>query len=1298
MSPFLYKPVPFIFFVLYCVSTTAIAAEVASDTAPKTGEIALTGTIKSVDVTARRLQLDAISFTLPSGRSSQFTTPHPKTITFSADALLRAAWQPYTAIDFSVLKPGMIVTAIGRDTGIGFALPVRILLLAHYVNQVAPSSPADPNTPSSAESSARNGESRLRFKNRRKDLILTDEIADVPKDARPVLVPQTGHANSITQIAFSADGSQVASTGGLDNTIIIWNLDIGQQERTITYTGYMPYSLAYSPDSKQIAVGSENGACIFDTLSGQMIKSLDVQRSLTNIGYVIQCVFSSDGKVLIGTGSNCIAAWNIATGKLINFLRMTIDRRYPNYVPNFSLSCHPEKPLVAFCPTDTSIAIWNYKSGMAEGTFSLSSKINCLQYNPDGKWLAAGGIDGVLLMDTTSEYTSRQLKSQMEVWSVTFNGDNTLSSWATTPGGPISGAYQRIIQNAIFVYGKAILGSAAVTDDAANKSELVTWEILTGKPVINQTLHTCFPAATPDRRYCACSVGNGVAIYDPVADSTRILLGHTSPVRTVEFDPSGNNLLIMSDHAEHATLENSIMQVDLATGRATLAQYYVNGVFTTNRSKVAQLKDVTRNGDPVRTVEVTLTDVVSGKVERRWQLRGQNDRFKTFSEWQQRCLAISPDGVRVALGQGADWKFGVPNQLPYHGGAIKIWNAITGELERTLTGHDGEIYKLWFNADGKHLVSWGGTTVITWDLSTGEAIETETGYGVIRQINTTLKPAAAIFSIRTGQKKFAENVVTWKNDISTDYSVKVWNDDYSYSNYVLKQAIGYLAINCWSPDRQYLAVGERQQIALINVLNVKIREISNAQTGHVTSLCFSPDGKYLASGSYDGSVTLWETATARSVAMFFGLESNTQWLTMTPQGYYDCSLEAASMVDWRLGDQVLPFDQFEGKYHRPDLVRRALRGEDISSAPPLTGRDLPPSLIFSNREYGEEVTPDNRNQVTVTVKAAGVRSLTRVEVTVNGRPLQGTVKAGIEKLDAAHPDVKTREFTMEIPVPANQPRLRVRAVAYDSDNLKSFPTELLLRVAGAKETPGDLYLLGIGVSRYKNPQYDLQFAAADAQAEVEAFSTHTQGLYEHIHKKVLTDEQANVPTTLFALRELKDTITENDTLIVFLSGHGLRDAKGRYFFATHEVNLADLAHTTVDWEQFINILKQVRARRIILLADTCHSGSITGSVNTDTLTDRLNRQAGVMVFTASRGEELSFEDAQWKHGAFTKALLEGLEGAADEDSNSGISIEELRQFVTKRVAGLTQDKQHAHLPRLQQFDPGAVIARVKTHD
>ena len=57
--------------------------------------------------------------------------------------------------------------------------------------------------------------------------------------------------------------------------------------------------------------------------------------------------------------------------------------------------------------------------------------------------------------------------------------------------------------------------------------------------------------------------------------------------------------------------------------------------------------------------------------------------------------------------------------------------------------------------------------------------------------------------------------------------------------------------------------------------------------------------------------------------------------------------------------------------------------------------------------------------------------------------------------------------------------------------------------------------------------------------------------------------------------------------------------------------------------------------------------------------DLLAPESGVVVFASTTGNEVSLESPEWQNGAFTKAILEGMRGAAARPDRSVISLFDL---------------------------------------
>jgi Caspase domain len=138
-----------------------------------------------------------------------------------------------------------------------------------------------------------------------------------------------------------------------------------------------------------------------------------------------------------------------------------------------------------------------------------------------------------------------------------------------------------------------------------------------------------------------------------------------------------------------------------------------------------------------------------------------------------------------------------------------------------------------------------------------------------------------------------------------------------------------------------------------------------------------------------------------------------------------------------------------------------------------------------------------------------------------------------------------------------------------------------------------------------------------------------------------------------------------DLLLVYLSCHGLLDAHRRLYFAATDTRKDRLGSTGVESAWILDQLEHCRARRQILIIDSCFSGAFAHGAKGEAdlgLKDRFVGQGrGRVVLTASNATEYSFEgeptDAATAGSVFTAALVQGLRtGAADTDRDGHVSV------------------------------------------
>jgi uncharacterized caspase-like protein len=179
--------------------------------------------------------------------------------------------------------------------------------------------------------------------------------------------------------------------------------------------------------------------------------------------------------------------------------------------------------------------------------------------------------------------------------------------------------------------------------------------------------------------------------------------------------------------------------------------------------------------------------------------------------------------------------------------------------------------------------------------------------------------------------------------------------------------------------------------------------------------------------------------------------------------------------------------------------------------------------------------------------------------------------------------------------------------------------------------------------------------------------------------KVLTDEKATRDEIIDGFDWISKETTSKDVAIIFLAGHGVNERGGVYYFLPVNANVDRLRRTAVPFTEMKNTVASM-AGKTILFIDTCHAGNVMGArgVATD-ITGLVNELAsaenGAVVFASSTGKQYSFEDSEWRNGAFTKAVVEGVNGKADYTGKGRITINMLDLYVSERVKELTKGKQ-----------------------
>jgi hypothetical protein len=270
----------------------------------------------------------------------------------------------------------------------------------------------------------------------------------------------------------------------------------------------------------------------------------------------------------------------------------------------------------------------------------------------------------------------------------------------------------------------------------------------------------------------------------------------------------------------------------------------------------------------------------------------------------------------------------------------------------------------------------------------------------------------------------------------------------------------------------------------------------------------------------------------------------------------------------------------------------------------------------------------------------------------------------------------------------------------------------------AESFTGRKFALVMGVSDYRFDDAGLtklQYADSDAIAIADFLKRPEGGGFRSADIMLLVNGDASVNALKGALAEIGRRAGRGDLVFIFLAGHGGADpyAQQNMYFLFSDSKLVDLPHTAFPMSDLkLALDTQIRAERVIVVVDTCHSAGIqvpkTKTVGTRDLerptvennivnlyaSKQLFRETGRAILTSSDVNEVSRESDKWnKHGVFTWALLEGLSGKADKNNDGAITTGEL--FVYTRGKVQTETNYDQNPIALPGSATNLVLAQVK---
>ena len=438
------------------------------------------------------------------------------------------------------------------------------------------------------------------------------------------------------------------------------------------------------------------------------------------------------------------------------------------------------------------------------------------------------------------------------------------------------------------------------------------------------------------------------------------------------------------------------------------------------------------------------------------------------------------------------------------------------------------------------------------------------------------------------------------------------------------------------------------------------------------------------------------------------------YIFKTHENYYKVSKEGFDLVTFRIGNEAYPFEQFDAVFNRPDMVLKKLESKDetlialyqmayekrikklgLKPTTDVSLNSIPKCKILNSND----IPALTKNSfVNVKFDISDAKMVQSYNIWVNNVPVYGKKGKSI--------NLKSKSITEKLDLVYGTNKIQI--ASRNTDGYESLMETFYVEQNGAKPEK-NLYLITIGTSKYKESKYDLSYPVKDAKDLQSIMSGNSTGNYDNVKTKTLFDNEVTV-NNVKSLSSFLDDASANDVVILFVAGHGVLDANFDYYFATYDMDFNNPIGKGLAYDDLEGLLDGIKAKRKILIMDTCHSGEIddeeaffseedeeqeedidfravgdavkideskaSPSKMMNLLFNDLRRGTGATVISSAGGAEYAMESDEWKNGLFTYCMLMGLKnGKADLNEDGEIHLIELQTYVTEKVKGLSHGKQ-----------------------
>lgn len=527
-----------------------------------------------------------------------------------------------------------------------------------------------------------------------------------------------------------------------------------------------------------------------------------------------------------------------------------------------------------------------------------------------------------------------------------------------------------------------------------------------------------------------------------------------------------------------------------------------------------------------------------------------------------------------------------------------------------------------------------------------------------------------------------------------------------------------------APNKQSFLLGSEFSLRKYDKNGIEQWKVNCASQAFAVNI--SGDGRLAVAALGDGTIRWYEYATGKELLAFFPHADRKRWIMWTPEGYFDSSEGGTELIGYHINQgkdkeaMFVPVSYLYDVFYRPDIVQARLRGEDISSLVTLSAQEAlrtpAPQVSFSN--VPKDAVKD-KAKICYKIESTG-GGIGEIRLFQNGKLVksdgfyrESVVRRPAEKMQLASLDstsiyrnlkdanikqpqvsiIETKgkgnlvEECVELdPIPGDN---EISIAAFNAPNtVQSFMATTRFISNRPKEEP-HLYILSIGIDKFKDTSAILKFATKDAADFLNQMQQKAGTLYgpQNIHITKLTDQQATKPGIQQTLAELSQRIRPGDGFILFVASHGIL-LGNQYYIVTSGYDGTSNTANLISSNEIVDLSKQVKSLSQLFIFDTCHAGGVDAIVSGlyDARMSVLAKKMGLHIY-ASAGSLQSALDGFRGNGLFTYTLLEGIKNPKEVSgaSEKPVTVVNLGQYAKEKTSVISKRLGSPQTPTIINF-------------